>query len=231
MLNHQKKIISDKDETIRVMKKEKDDLQTRLSSVAGEKLTKGNPSITDLGDPNRPMKIGEKYGELYDNEWTDAMEHIIEVKKSYPDMKESEIEEIIIRHLHRLLKCCYKECKMKAEEQIHKLGESLAETMCFTFKSKDEIASLPVCKEALVLRRAKSEEFAKVLFQNQMTIQFPFSPIDKNTYKEFVKSGDSVAYVVWPALFLHNGGPLLYKGVVQAYWKKDEDDNMEGTRV
>ncbi|XP_071127668.1 myosin heavy chain, clone 203-like [Mytilus edulis] len=279
MLNHQKKIISDKDETIRVMKKEKDDLQTRLSSVAGEKLTKGNPSITDLGDPNRPMKIGEKYGELYDNEWTDAMEHIIEVKKSYPDMKESEIEEIIIRHLHRLLKCCYKECKMKAEEQIHKLGESLAETMCFTFKSKDEIASLPVCKEALVLRRAKSEEFAKVLFQNQglcknivadwdyinknenvmqiltqstffekcvylcwcMVIQdpvmfldddpVPFSPIDKNTYKEFVKSGDSVAYVVWPALFLHNGGPLLYKGVVQAYWKKDEDDNMEGTRV
>lgn len=59
----------------------------------------------------------------------------------------------------------------------------------------------------------------------------PCTPIDKNTYKEFVKSGDSVAYVVWPALFLHKGGPLLYKGVVQAYWKKDDDDNMEGTSV
>jgi hypothetical protein len=41
--------------------------------MAGDKLTKGNPAITDLGDPNRPMKIAEKYGELYDNEWTDAM--------------------------------------------------------------------------------------------------------------------------------------------------------------
>lgn len=78
-----------------------------MSSVAGEKLTKGNPSITDLGDPNRPMKIGEKYGELYDNEWTDAMENTIEVKKYYPDLKESEIEEIIIRHLHRLLKVIF----------------------------------------------------------------------------------------------------------------------------
>jgi hypothetical protein len=40
---------------------------------------------------------------------------------------------------------------------------------------------------------------------------------DKGTYREFVKSGDKVAFVVWPALFLHEGGPLLNKGVVEAY--------------
>ncbi|CAC5416655.1 unnamed protein product [Mytilus coruscus] len=144
---------------------------------------------------------------------------------------------------------------------------------------KDEMVNLPVCKEASVLRRAKSEDFAKFLFQNQvlckntvadwdyinknesimqillessffekcvylcwsMVIQdpvmylddgpIPLTPIDKNTYKEFVKSGDSVAYLVWPALFLHKDGPLLYKGVVQAYWKREEDDNMERTSV
>ncbi|XP_071126091.1 golgin subfamily A member 6-like protein 22 [Mytilus edulis] len=279
IVNQQKSMISNLEETIKGVRKEKDDLQTRLSSVAGEKLTKGNPSITDLGDPNRPMKIGEKYGELYDNEWTDAMENTIEAKKYYPDLKESELEEIIIRHLHRLLKCCYIECILKAEEQIHKLGEALAETMCLTLKTKDEIASLSVIREALVLRRSKSEDFAKFLFENQvicnntiadwdyvnknenlmqiltqstffekciylcwcMVIQDPVmhldndpvsnTPIDKNTYKEFVKSGDSVAYVVWPALFLHKGGPLLYKGVVQAYWKKDDDDNLKGTSV
>lgn len=47
--------------------------------------------------------------------------------------------------------------------------------------------------------------------------------IDKNTYEEFDKSGYSVAYVVWPALFLHKDGPLLCKGVVQVYLKKGED--------
>lgn len=40
---------------------------------------------------------------------------------------------------------------------------------------------------------------------------------DKNVFKEFVQSGNCVNYVVWPALFLHKNGPLLYKGVVQAY--------------
>lgn len=89
-----------------------------MSSVAGEKLTKGNPSITDLGDPNRPMKIGEKYGELYDNEWTDAMENIKNVKEYYPDMKDNEIEEIIIRHLQRLLKVIYRMINKKKYAMI-----------------------------------------------------------------------------------------------------------------
>jgi len=75
----------------------------RLSSLAGDKLTKGNPAITDLEDPNRPMKIAEKYSELYDNEWTDAIDCTVEVKALYPDMKTAEIEEVIIRHLYQLV--------------------------------------------------------------------------------------------------------------------------------
>ncbi|XP_052077498.1 cytotardin-like [Mytilus californianus] len=255
---------------IQVLKREKDDLQTRLSSVAGEKLTKGNPSITDLGDPNRPMKIGEKYGELYDNEWTDAMENVGNVKKYYSDMKDVENEEIIIRHLHRLLECCYKECFEMADGQLQKLGTTFAETMCLGPMSKEETANLPVCREASIHRRANSEAFAKYLYGKKivcknilndwdyhnkhenvmqllmettffekcvylcwsMAIQDPVMyldddlkagmPLDKNTYKEFVKSGDTVVYVVWPALFLHRNGPLLYKGVAQASWKKAE---------
>lgn len=71
--------------------------------MAGEKLTKGNPSITDLGDPNRPMKIGEKYGELYDNEWTDAMESVDSIENCFPGLKKAEQEEIVIHHMYRLL--------------------------------------------------------------------------------------------------------------------------------
>ncbi|CAC5392361.1 unnamed protein product [Mytilus coruscus] len=253
-----------------VLRKEKDDLQTRLSSVAGEKLTKGNPAITDLGDPNRPMKIGEKYGELYDNEWTDAMENIKTVKNYYHGLNDSEIEEIIIHHLHRLLKCCYKDCLARADHQILSLGEAFAETMYMSITTDEEIVNLPVCKEASAFRKERSKEFAICLYQNQslckntiddwnykykngnvmqllmtstfyekcihlcwsMVIQDPVmyldedltpkTPFDKNTYKEFVRSGDRVAYVVWPALYLYKEGPLLYKGVVQAYWKKSE---------
>ena len=49
------------------------------------------------------MKIAEKYGELYDNEWTDAIDCTAEVQALYPDMKTAEIEEVIIRHLYQLV--------------------------------------------------------------------------------------------------------------------------------
>jgi len=38
------------------------------------KMKESNPTISDLSDPNRTTKLAERYGELYDNEWTDAVE-------------------------------------------------------------------------------------------------------------------------------------------------------------
>jgi hypothetical protein len=46
----------------------------RLSKLAGERLVDNNPAITDLSDPNRPTKHGKFYSELYDNEWTNALD-------------------------------------------------------------------------------------------------------------------------------------------------------------
>ena len=52
----------------------------RLSAVAGDRLRNNNPGITDLSDPNRPMKIAEKFTEMYDNDWTDSMEALEDLK-------------------------------------------------------------------------------------------------------------------------------------------------------
>ena len=49
------------------------------------------------------MKIAKRYCELYDNEWTDAIDCTAEVKALYPDMKMAEIEIVIIRHLYQLV--------------------------------------------------------------------------------------------------------------------------------
>ncbi|XP_021339678.1 uncharacterized protein LOC110440880 [Mizuhopecten yessoensis] len=51
------------------------------SKGAEKKLSDGNTAIPDLSDPNRPIKLGEKYNELYDNEWTDAMEKLGEFEE------------------------------------------------------------------------------------------------------------------------------------------------------
>lgn len=75
--------------------------------MAGDKLTKGNPAITDLGDPNRPMKIAEKYGGLYDNEWTDAMESSDDAMRTlFPAVDHQQFDEILVYHLHRLVMVC-----------------------------------------------------------------------------------------------------------------------------
>ncbi|XP_076090100.1 uncharacterized protein LOC143062203 [Mytilus galloprovincialis] len=259
-----RQILKEKKENIKTLIQEKDDLQTRLSSVAGEKLSKGNPTITDLGDPNRPMKIGDKYGELYDNEWTDAMECINDIKPFYSEHQD--IEEVIVLHLCRILKICYNECLSLADEQIDNIGKTISETLCLNVNSRSEFYNLPACKDVVLQRRQKSEHFVKHLLANKiigksamndwdyanksgdvmkylmkspffdqcvnlcwcMVIQDPVmyldgdmtqgTSFDKNTYKEFVKSGNKVKYVVWPALFLHKDGPLLHKGIVQAYW-------------
>ena len=48
----------------------------RLSAVAGDR------DIMELPDPNRPMKIAEKFTEMYDNDWTDSMEALEDLKIS-----------------------------------------------------------------------------------------------------------------------------------------------------
>ena len=48
----------------------------------------------------------------------------------------------------------------------------------------------------------------------------PGSKFDKEYYREFLTSGKELDYVVWPALLLHENGPLLHKGVAQPKAKK-----------
>lgn len=57
-------------------KKAKEHALNRLSAAAAHRLRDQNPGITDLSDPNRPLKLAEKVSELYDNEWTNAMENL-----------------------------------------------------------------------------------------------------------------------------------------------------------
>lgn len=49
-----------------------------------------------------------------------------------------------------------------------------------------------------------------------MVIDFESGQIfDKQSWKEYTRSGTEVEYIVWPALYLYKGGPIMVKGVVQ----------------
>lgn len=63
----------------------------RLSAYAGEKLRLNNPGLADLSDENRPNKLAEKFSELYDNDWTDALESLADTNQT----EESQTQDLL----------------------------------------------------------------------------------------------------------------------------------------
>ncbi|KAK3602810.1 hypothetical protein CHS0354_026361 [Potamilus streckersoni] len=220
---------------------EKEDAFTRLSRHMGQQMSDGNPNITDLSDPNRPSKLGERFSELYDNEWTNAFEGLTVTF----GMNDKEA----IDFLRNMLLECYKSafdisCS-QMEEAEHKLsGSSKAVSPeCkrllkearkhIDIKQVDNLLENALERMKGIERKYLSETpvqvFAKECFQLcwLMSIQDPpvvvaedpiqGSPFDMNLYKHYTNSGDKVEYVVWPALLLHKDGPLLTKGIAQPF--------------
>jgi hypothetical protein len=69
--------------------------------MVGAKLRDNNPAITDLNDPNRPMKIGEQFSGVYENEWTDAFLNLEDMKS---DVNESACINEVPLHLTQYFK-------------------------------------------------------------------------------------------------------------------------------
>jgi len=69
-----------------------------LSSAAGSRLTDNNPNIANLHDPNRPMKLADKFNRIYDDEWTDMIERL---EKKGPNTQEHKYK--CVYHLYSVL--------------------------------------------------------------------------------------------------------------------------------
>ncbi|XP_063414707.1 uncharacterized protein LOC134696715 isoform X2 [Mytilus trossulus] len=101
-----------------MLEKDKEAALSRLSKIAGEKLSKGNPSIADLGDPNKPTKLGERWSSLYTDEWTDAFE---EISTKCKTNKTAVPEKILLR----IVDWCYTTCSNLSENQAKGIKQLL----------------------------------------------------------------------------------------------------------
>ena len=144
----------------------------RLNSLDGDKLTKVTPAITEIGDPNRPMKIAEKYGELYDNEWTDAMGYTDDaMRKLFPSVDHPPFDEILVYHLHRLVMCCYRECLKLSTEQEQTIRSAVINPMKLQIdEDGTDVNNMPGYREIVNVRRQNAQQFASTLFQNKVII-------------------------------------------------------------
>lgn len=292
------------------VKSQKEKALTRLSEVAGAKLTESNPYITDLSDPNRPEKIGEQFSELYDNLWTDVFEklsgtcklserdsiqtllQILEdsygycknisskrysntlaeltlwklvehnetpvpktkrknhsEKKKDADTKETTVNISLeeLQTLQTLLgsPSSSSPADSKAVDSIlAKIGLNVTSlsTIKKMLKSSLEGTSVTV-QESFWKQRSEDQNGQKEVLEctkpflmkcvhicwlmvgQDPPVYLRFSDkckekFNKDVYREYTANGNVLDFVVWPAIFLHENGPLLKKGVAQPISKK-----------
>ncbi|XP_060083027.1 uncharacterized protein LOC132562299 [Ylistrum balloti] len=154
-----------KEEELKKAQSEKDDALKRLSKEIGFKMTDNNPSITDLSDPNRAMKLGERYSEIYDNEWTDAME--ILTGNSKDDIREKSC----VQNLHDILRKCYNLCVEMADKQMESLQLALvnpadpARSKRAWVSAAKPTTSKSVCKQLKDCRKQMSSDAAEYVYK------------------------------------------------------------------
>ncbi|XP_078323987.1 uncharacterized protein LOC111125351 isoform X2 [Crassostrea virginica] len=304
MQENREKIEQKLNDDLKKLQIEKERLLTRLSEVAGSKLTAGNPNITDLSDSNRPTKIAEQFSELYDNLWTDVFEKLCKncnmsdrdaiktllqyLEKSYASCKEISTE----RYKNIVAELTLWRLVMPDTETSQKKGDNTPRgrktptegkektnisTDDFTMLQKLldspldvkkvnpakyfqvlskfglDVTNLSYIKNTLKSSAEETSALVEEVIWKQMAIEpsmefvnpyvkkcvrlcwlmvaqdppvyikpsgEPGSKFDKDFYREFLCSGKVLDYVVWPALLLHENGPLLHKGVAQPKAKK-----------
>lgn len=219
------------------LRQENETLKNRLSQLAGAKLTEGNPNIADLSDKNRPTNLAEHFSELYDNEWTDALEELTD--------SESKSEEEGIKILFDIVKDAYAFSSKQATffydsvskgmegfglENPNKWPHGLSKQVKDHRKSISVLvagtlgqAFLKNQKQKYGKATAKYAEACATLCL-YMCVQdpavyidsdVPKGKFDKDKYRAYTKSGEEYAFLVWPPLFLHKEGPMLGKGIAQ----------------
>ncbi|CAG2232412.1 unnamed protein product [Mytilus edulis] len=203
---------------------ELDDLRNRLSSLSASKLD-GDPNITDLGDPNRPLKLVERYQQLYDNLWTDIFD---ELTDSYHDVDNSaEREKMAAMEIMSIFEV------FNSDENASNIDISTIRNI----RKSNAQQTLPSIvqqyarqneQELSGLIKDFAEECIAICWLTQVQdppIAFEFNydhgvQLDKDLMREFTVSGDIVDYVVWPTMRLTSDGPVMVKSVVQPIKKK-----------
>ncbi|XP_060566867.1 uncharacterized protein LOC132725704 [Ruditapes philippinarum] len=233
-------------------KQEKNDLLTRFSALAANKLTDGNANIADLSDENRPTKLSEKYSELYDNQWTDAFTYLSSIK----ERGEEELCSILVNAFCVIYLTCRKKADADLKAFISAIDElyesaDLAREMIKTAKDRrkkrprmkvGEIKQLYTSEMQQVIPSEEQKGIESFLDKSielcwLMAIQDPplyvdtnlslrGKPFETNLFKPYTVQGKYVDFIVWPALYLHEGGSLLNKGVAQGKKQKHETQSQ-----
>lgn len=228
-------------EKVSTLELQKEGLLTRLSEVAGLRLCDNNPNIQDLSDTKRPTKIVEAFGELYDNEWTNALEDLLKTQL---------LEREAIDTLAGILKSVFETCNTFARSQRIALlrgmvlcdscpenghdalsqglrnkiktlqKDSAMDVYPFVKKQVDERINYACLDKEVKEYADRCAELSWLMNVQDPPLVLNFKarsgdPVDKKKFSVYTKNGSVVDFVVWPAVMYENE-TLFRKGVLQA---------------
>ncbi|XP_052280110.1 uncharacterized protein LOC127877853 isoform X4 [Dreissena polymorpha] len=218
--------IEDRDRTIislgndlQSLSKEHYDLKSRFSKVADHMLPDQNPDIADLSDPNRAMKLSDKFGALYDDAWTDAFEDLTDKQKQKPN----EAIQFLLESLKKM-QGGKPAVRLGSKDQrvIRDACRKIAPTVgvvvnqCFIMKMKKSQKLSDDCLK--YLEGCIDVCWLMALAEPPLYIDFNIKKgdrLDPHRHTAHSESGDTVQFLVWPPLYnAEEGGGLLSKGTV-----------------
>ncbi|XP_052793229.1 uncharacterized protein LOC128227067 [Mya arenaria] len=226
---------------ITTLRQENNELRKRLSRLVSAQLTNNNPNIVDLSDNNRPTKLAEQYSELYDNAWTECYEcltktlswqeqrTVLWIRNLFLTIFEScckrakdDLEEVhtLLQHFQpqpniEMMKQLKEDRKKTFRTHLDRIKHKLLEDIRNRFSESVKAIDLSriFINESIELCWLMVIQDPPVWVDTDVDIHG--QAFDYNRYKPYTVNGKLVDYVVWPAMFLHERGPLLFKGVAQ----------------
>lgn len=111
-IENSRSALKKKDEEIYKLRQQLREERSRMSKVAGEKMSANNPDLADLSDPYRPTRLAECFTQLYDDEWTLAYEEL---------QRQNSSEKDVIGILSNILKEAEIFCEDAASQQLEQM--------------------------------------------------------------------------------------------------------------
>lgn len=232
-------------EAIKKEDKNKEEIQSVLSRAMGQRLCDNNPALADLNNPNRPQKLAEKLKFVYEREWTDLFEALNLSETKPDGQKNCTLLLDILHTVHDEMKSLVtltleQKANEYGSEDFHSMDitsrDEIIKTVVAEYDKKEleiekklfnkvketvlkDIAMTDAIHESLMSYIKPCAFLIYLAFISKPPLLFTFKKegdtIDMAELKTYTMTGSVVNYMIWPTIFLYEGGPVLSRGVVQ----------------
>ncbi|XP_071127153.1 uncharacterized protein [Mytilus edulis] len=173
-------------ETITSQRNQIEDLASRLSGIASQQLADGDPGFTDLGDKNRPQKLGERFAELFDETWSSAYESL-----KPKGIDDDESDEGTMDILQQIVQVIYDVCQEISQDQIQRLIKEMIPPVVDPTSGNPKSEGYPASEQMRAKTEQMAREYRKLVAL--ATVKVMQTEIFENHIKEKLLKGDQIS--------------------------------------